>query len=238
MENPELTAVTILFMREHNLWVGKLKAQHPSWTGAQRYDMAKAITTAEYQNIIYTEYLPLLIGPVLSQYKSYNPRINAQVTQEFSTAAFRVGHSQISDTQEGLDSRGNVTFEESLAQAFFNTPAEDEANGFNPLLRSLGVDFAQATDGRRFSKSDFPGDYCSPVPSPKGWRPLFLVEPEIRSADGRNDIANNSCRHPKAEYGHFLSPGKRLHCGASAKSCLPVSKVNNHGRKGVPFIIQ
>jgi peroxidase len=146
MENPELTAVTILFMREHNLWVGKLKAQHPSWTGAQRYDMAKAITTAEYQNIIYTEYLPLLIGPVLSQYKGYNPRINAQVTQEFSTAAFRVGHSQISDTQEGLDSRGNVTFEESLAQAFFNTPAEDEANGFNPLLRSLGVDFAQATD--------------------------------------------------------------------------------------------
>jgi peroxidase len=146
MENPELTAVTILFMREHNLWVGKLKEKNPSWTGDQLYNMAKAITTAEYQNIIYKEYLPLLIGPVLGQYKGYNSHINAQVTQEFSTAAFRMGHSQISDTQEGLDSKGNVTFTESLVQAFFNTPAEDDANGFNPLLRSLGVDFAQATD--------------------------------------------------------------------------------------------
>jgi peroxidase len=133
-------------MREHNFWVGKLKAQHPSWTGDQFYSMAKAITTAEYQNIIYKEFLPVLTGPVLGQYKGYNPRINAQVTQEFSTAAFRVGHSQISDTQEGLDSKGNVTFEESLAQAFFNTPAEDEANGFNQLMRSFGVETAQGTD--------------------------------------------------------------------------------------------
>ena len=65
MENPELTAITILFMREHNFWVGALKAQHPDWTGDQLYNMAKAITTAEYQNIIYQEYLPLLLGPVL-----------------------------------------------------------------------------------------------------------------------------------------------------------------------------
>ena len=49
-------------MNEHNYWVGVLKAQHPNWTGDQLYDMAKAITTAEYQNIIYTEYLPTVLG--------------------------------------------------------------------------------------------------------------------------------------------------------------------------------
>jgi peroxidase len=146
MENPELTAVTILFMREHNFWVGTLKRQHPDWTGDHLYNMAKAITTAEYQNIIYTEYLPLLIGHVLGPYSGYDPTLNAQVTQEFSTAAFRVGHSEVSDTQEGLDANGNVVFTESLAQAFFNTPAIDEANGIDPLLRSLGVDYSQATD--------------------------------------------------------------------------------------------
>ena len=68
------------------------------------------------------------------------------MSQEFSTAAFRMGHSQISDTQEGLDANGNVVFTESLAQAFFNTPEIDESNGIDPLLRSLGADFAQATD--------------------------------------------------------------------------------------------
>jgi peroxidase len=146
MENPELTAVTILFMREHNFWVGYLKAQHSDWSGDQLYNMAKAITTAEYQNIIYKEYLPVLIGPALGRYKGYNPDINAQVTQEFSTAAFRMGHSEVSDTQEGIDNNGNVLFTQSLAQAFFNTPEIDETNGINSLLRSLGVDYAQATD--------------------------------------------------------------------------------------------
>ena len=146
MENPELTAITTLFMREHNFWVSTLKSQHPNWTGQQLYNMAKAITTAEYQNIVYQEYLPLLIGPVIGPYRGYDSTVNAQVTQEFSTAAFRVGHSQVSDTQEGLDNNGNVVFTESLAQAFFNTPEIDEANGFDPQLRAIGADFSQATD--------------------------------------------------------------------------------------------
>lgn len=146
MENPELSAATILFMREHNFLVGLLKKAHPDWDGDQLYDMARAITTAEYQNIIYNEYLPLVIGNVLGPYRGYNPNVNAQVTQEFSTAAFRMGHSEISDTQEGLDNAGNVTFTESLANAFFNTASMDESNGIDALLRGVTADFSQATD--------------------------------------------------------------------------------------------
>jgi peroxidase len=146
MENPELTAATILFMREHNFWVGILKNQHPNWSGDQLYNMAKAINTAEYQNIVYQQFLPVLIGPVLGPYRGYKPNVNAQATQEFSTAAFRVGHSQISGTQEGIDNTGAIVFTQNLAVAFFNTPAVDIANGINPLLRDLGTDFSQATD--------------------------------------------------------------------------------------------
>jgi peroxidase len=146
MENPELVAVTTLFMREHNRWVARLKARNPSWTGDQLYNMARAITTAEYQNIIYTEYLPLLVGPFPGRYPGYNSRVNPQVTQEFAEAAFRMGHSQVSDQQEGIDNNGNQVFSESLGQAFFNTPAQDIANGINPLLRALSVDNSQATD--------------------------------------------------------------------------------------------
>jgi len=146
MENPELTATTTLFMREHNYWVGTLKAQHPDWSGDRLYYMAKAITTAEYQNIIYKEFLPVLIGPVLGPYQGYDPSVNAQVTQEFSTAAFRVGHSQISGTQAGIDNSGAEVFTESLADAFFNDAAKDVTNGIDPLLRNIGTDFSQATD--------------------------------------------------------------------------------------------
>jgi peroxidase len=148
MENPELTAVTTLFMREHNFWAKALKTQHADWTGSQLYNMAKAITTAEYQNIVYTEYLPALVGtmPMLGSYPGYNPSVNVQVTQEFSTAAFRVGHSQVSDTQKGVNNSGGIVFTESLAQSFFNTPQIDDANGLSPILRNLGQDFSQATD--------------------------------------------------------------------------------------------
>lgn len=146
MENPELTAVTTLFMREHNYQAGVLKARHPGWSGDAIYDLARTITTAEYQNIVYREYLPVLIGDVLGPYRGYDASVNAQTTQEFSTAAFRVGHSQVSDTQSGIDLNGNEVFSESLVDSFFNTATQDEANGFDPLLRSLGTDFSQATD--------------------------------------------------------------------------------------------
>ena len=146
MENPELTATTTLFMREHNLWVRLLKAQNPGWTGDQLYNMAKAITTAEYQNIIYTEYLPALIGPVLGPYPGYNPDVNAQVTQEFAVGAFRVGHSQVSGDQTGIDNTGAQVFTEGLEDAFFNTAGSDIQNGINPLIRNLGTDPSQATD--------------------------------------------------------------------------------------------
>lgn len=145
-ENPAVGMATILFMREHNYWVGELKRQHPDWTGDNYYDMARAITTAEYQNIIYGEYLPVLIGPVLGPYQGYDASINAQVTQEFTTAAFRVGHSQVSEVQEGRDNDGKITYSQSLAQAFYNTPEEICSNGINALMRNVTVEFAQATD--------------------------------------------------------------------------------------------
>ena len=145
-ENPEITAVTTLFMREHNHWVRTLRAQHPGWSGGQLYDMAKAITTGEYQNIIYNEFLPLLIGAVIKPYVAYDAQVNPQVTQEFSSAAFRVGHSQVSETQSGIDNLGKVTYSQSLAQAFFNTPEETLSNGLNALLRNVTNEYAQATD--------------------------------------------------------------------------------------------
>jgi peroxidase len=146
MENPELTAITTLFMREHNYWVHTLAAQHPSWSGSQLFDMARAITIAEYQNIVYSAYLPHLIGPVLGPYRGFDSSVNAQVTQEFATSAFRVGHTQVSDGEEGIGPTGAVVFTEPLGQAFFNTAQQDEANGVDAILNSLGQDFAQATD--------------------------------------------------------------------------------------------
>ena len=74
------------------------------------------------------------------------PPVNSQVTQEFSTAAFRVGHSQVSNNQQGIDNNGNVTFMQTLGDLFGNTPSQDVANGINSLLRDLSNDNSQAVD--------------------------------------------------------------------------------------------
>ena len=90
----------MLFVREHNYWVAKLHAEQPSLTGNQLYEMARAITTAEYQNIIYSAYLPSLLGSAApGAYTGYDPKANPSIMEEFSTAAFRFGHTIISPTE-------------------------------------------------------------------------------------------------------------------------------------------
>lgn len=147
-ENPELTAISTMFVREHNYWVGVLQQEHPTWTGDQLYNEAKAITTAEYQNIVYSEYLPALIGPnAIPAYTGFDPTVNTEVTQEFSTAAFRVGHSQVTGDQTQINNSGVVTSTETLAQSFFNTPEIDLSNdGIDGLIRDLSSDDSQAVD--------------------------------------------------------------------------------------------
>ena len=147
-ENPELTVVTTMFVREHNYWVNQLKVENPTWTGDQLYNMAKSIVTAEYQNIVYSEYLPALIGKdTIGSHRGYDPSVNPEVTQEFSTAAFRVGHTQVSNEQNQIDNNGTLTGSETLAQSFYNTPMQTEANdGINALLRNMSSDSSQAVD--------------------------------------------------------------------------------------------
>jgi peroxidase len=117
-ENPDLTSLDVLFVREHNNWVAQLHAKEPSLTGDQLYAMARAVTTAEYQNIVYSEFLPSLLGPnALTPYQGYNPDVSPQISQEFSTAAYRFGHSIISPTETKIANDGLVLEQQDLVAA-------------------------------------------------------------------------------------------------------------------------
>ena len=54
-ENPDLSAVTTLFVREHNFQVAQLRQEHPDWTGDQLYQQARAIVGAEIENLHLSE---------------------------------------------------------------------------------------------------------------------------------------------------------------------------------------
>ena len=76
-ENPSLTAVQTLFVREHNFQVDLLHQKHPHWTGEQLYQNARAIVTAEIEHITYSEFLPHLLGPnALTAYHGYDSNVD------------------------------------------------------------------------------------------------------------------------------------------------------------------
>ena len=149
-ENAVLTTLHTLFVREHNHWADRLAAENPLWSDEQIYRMARAIVGAEIQNITYSEYLAPLIGEdALAAYDGYDPGVDAGVSIEFSTTAFRFGHSTVSSTigrraEDGSQiAAGDIT----VAEAFFNNEAI-AAEGIDDILRGLGAEVMQKLDAK------------------------------------------------------------------------------------------
>jgi hypothetical protein len=150
-ENPSLTALHTLFLREHNWQVDRLAAADPSLSGDELYEKAKAIVAAEIARITYDEFLPPLLGEqALAPWRGYDPSVDASITAEFAGAAWRWGHSTVSAETERKGETGEVEGEGfELRDVFFMPPeAFNEGSGADGFLRHLSTDLSQAMDGR------------------------------------------------------------------------------------------
>ncbi len=121
-ENLELTTLQTLFLDNHNRIAGELQQEHPGWSDEQLYQEARKINIAQYQSIVYNEWIPAVLGAsALPGYRGYNPFVNASISNEFSTVAFRFGHSLLSGNIERAGNDGQeVAGAVSLAQDFFD----------------------------------------------------------------------------------------------------------------------
>lgn len=145
-ENIELTAMQTLFVREHNRLADKLAAAHPTWNDEQIYQQARRLVIGELQAITYNEFLPALLGKALPAYSGYKPNVNPGIANEFSTAAFRLGHSLLGDDVEFFDNTGQETHDPTaLRDDFFNPQLVGET-GIDPILKYLASDRAQELD--------------------------------------------------------------------------------------------
>ena len=122
-ENVELTVLQTLFLDNHNRIASQLQKANPSWTDEQIFQEARKLNIAEYQSIVYNEYVPDLMGSnALPAYKGYNPNVDAAIANEFSTVAFRFGHSLLSGDVERQGNNGQtVAADVPLEEDFFDS---------------------------------------------------------------------------------------------------------------------
>ena len=61
-EQPQLTVIHTIWMREHNRIAKILTELNPSWSSDTVFEEARRIVIAEIQHITYNEFLPTLLG--------------------------------------------------------------------------------------------------------------------------------------------------------------------------------
>ena len=93
-----LTSLHTIFAREHNRLAGKVFHKQPFLEDEEIFQIARNYVIGILQKITYKDFLPLLLGKstydkYIGNYHRYNDSVNPNIANEFSTAAFRIGHS-------------------------------------------------------------------------------------------------------------------------------------------------
>ncbi|XP_065580760.1 uncharacterized protein LOC136040414 isoform X2 [Artemia franciscana] len=155
-EQPGLTILHTTFMREHNRIANILQTMNPQWNDERTYLTARRITIAIWQHIIYNEFVPRTLGwnavnlyglNLLTEgyFEGYDATCNAQMFNEFVSAAFRF-HSLV----RPFFPRVNAAFQETarlpLRAGFFNPESLMEPAALDELTRGMFVTPMESLD--------------------------------------------------------------------------------------------
>ncbi|XP_065078266.1 chorion peroxidase-like isoform X2 [Ochlerotatus camptorhynchus] len=149
-----LTQVQTLFLREHNRLAKGLSHVNPHWDDEKLYQEARKIVIGEYQNLVFNEYLPLLLGRKKAQQLMdpphghtyfYNANLPPMTLTESAVAAFRFGHSTIDGFFRLLyrDAPPEIV---PIADVFTDPSKILEPNSFDRMMHSFGEQPQQQVD--------------------------------------------------------------------------------------------
>ena len=145
-ENIALLSMHTLWAREHNRIAKELKKINPSWNNNLLFLTTRKIVGAILQNIVYTEFLPVLTK--LPNYEKYNPSIDPSAINSFSTAAYRFGHSLVPDQFEQLDKGYNKKNEPVWLQEAFRNRNFIVSRGIEDTLFGLLKNTSRPVDNK------------------------------------------------------------------------------------------
>ncbi len=147
-ENIALTSMHTIWVREHNRIAEQICSRDASLTDEEIYQQARIIVSAQLQHITYNEFLPALLGNgAIGAYEGYDSTVNPNIANEFSTAAYRLGHTFLSPELQRQNADGSDAAEGDIAlrDAFFR-PGEIEDHGIDSVLQGAASQLAQEFD--------------------------------------------------------------------------------------------
>ena len=155
-ENTGLTTLHIVFAKEHNYWTDRISEDHPDWSDEKIFTAARSIVEAEIQKITYEQWLPHLIGDAVGSYTGYDENIDGRIATEFSTAAYRFGHTMVASSLPQLEENGDTSDAGNMTvrDAFFNIDMIQN-NGIEDFLRGALSIKAQASDAKIIDDLNF-----------------------------------------------------------------------------------
>lgn len=151
-EQVGLISMHTLWLREHNRAAREIAEtdfygedlSDPA-VDEEIYQRARAVVVALLQKVTYYEWLPVLIGyGTLTDYNGYDSSVNPEIANEFTTAAFRIGHTMLPPVYRPTDYEGTED-ELSLLGAFFN-PDYVTDHGIDNFLRGQAANRQQEID--------------------------------------------------------------------------------------------
>nr|CAD7587273.1 unnamed protein product [Timema genevievae] len=156
-EQVDLAVMHTLWMREHNRVAARLATLHPNWEDETLFQEARRIVVGEIQHITYNEFLPLILGrdymdrfdltPKESGYsRLYDDTLNAGITNVFSTAAFRFGHTLVQGHIKAFSRFGSVRDSVMMHKSHFSPFTLYKEGAFDDYLRGLSTQTCQRFD--------------------------------------------------------------------------------------------
>jgi len=146
-ENILLTSMHTLFVLEHNRLAREIAHRHPKWVGNDEkiFSEARKMVIAFMQKITFENFIPLLLGSkALPYYQGYDSKTHPDIANEFSTCAYRLGHSMVSETLLSVNNQ-NESEKVNLTTSFFN-PQYLKQNGIENLLRGSTQNIMKEVD--------------------------------------------------------------------------------------------
>ncbi len=155
-EMPSLASFHTLFLREHNRLALEISKVCCDGDDGLIFQRARRIAIAEFQNVVYSEFLPKLLGfRTIYQYRLevdqrsvYDPTVNPTIRNAFSTAAFRFGHSMVWNNITLVNDQGDWFREYHIRDKYFqdDIPMSMEGRGVDFIMNGMAVQPGGAVD--------------------------------------------------------------------------------------------